>query len=299
LAKADTLMTRKRLLSLAGATLLFHDCSAKAVNPVRIGSKNSSENSTIAEIYAVALERENMAVERHMNLGNAQNVMAAIQRGDIDLYPEYVRTGREHPRQRAPAPHAVDLYGAAKRSYEQRYGITWLTPSPANDSPCLATSQYAAEQYWLLALPKCADIASELRFAATPEFLAPSGALLRLQQFYGGFKFKTVLSFDPGEQYYALDRGDVDVASAFTTDAQIAENQLVVLADDKHFWPQYNVAPVIRLTTIHSHPRVASVVNRISRRLTQYSVQQITMRLHLLGLEPHDVAADFVTKGGP
>ena len=228
------LITRRHSLGLIGAALLSPGCGAKAVNAVRIGSKSSSENVTIAEIYAVALERENVAVERHMNLGNAARLMAAVQRGDIDLYPEYVRTGVENPYGVSPASKSA-VYDAVKRLYERRYGITWLAPSPVNYSSCLVTSQYAAEEYWLLSLTKCAAIADQLRLAATVEFLAPGGMLDGLQRLYGGFNFKKVLTFAPGGQYDALSRGDADVANGFTTDSKIVEKQLAVLRDDNAF----------------------------------------------------------------
>jgi osmoprotectant transport system substrate-binding protein len=284
-------LTRRDSLGLIGSALLLGSCAPKAAGRVRIGSKSSGENATIAEIYAIALERENIAVERRLNLGSAETVMAAIQRGEIDLYPEYVRTGgKDVP----PVNDTVALHDAIKPLYTRRYGVTWLTPSPANDSPCLVTSPYAAEQYWLLALTRCAAIAPKLRFAATSDFLASGGAFERLQQLYGTLKFKEILTCDPGEQYDALSRGDVDVANGFTTDPQIAEKQLIVLRDDKGFWPRYNIAPVIRLATIQSHARVRSILDHISQTLTEYAVQQITMRLDLLSMDPHDVAEDFM-----
>ncbi len=289
------MITRRHSLGLIGAALLSPGCSAKAVNPVRIGSKSSSENVTIAEIYAVALERENVAVGRHMNLGNAASLMAAVQRGDIDLYPEYVRTGVENPYEISPASKSA-VYDAVRPLYERRYGVTWLAPSPVNYSPCLVTSQYAAEEYWLLSLTKCADIADQLRLAATSEFLASGGMLDGLQRLYGGFNFKKGLTFDPGAQHDALSRGDADVANGFTTESKIVEKQLAVLRDDKRFWPQCNVAPVIRLATLHSQPRVRFVLNRISRALTEYAVQQMNMRLDLLYMDAHDMAEDFVDK---
>lgn len=276
-----------------GAALLLPGCSARPLHAVRIGSQRSRENATIAEIYAVALERANIAVEPHMDFDSAQALMASIQRRDIDLYPGHVLAGPADSR--APSiEDSIELNSTGRSECERRYGITWLTPSPVNDSPCLATSQYAAEQYWLLTLTTCAELAPKLRFAATADFLAAGGALKRLQERYGGFRFKKVVECEPGTQYYLLNRGEADVANAFTTDSNIPEDQLVVLADDKHFWPRCNVAPVIRLATVHAHPRVPSALNAISRTLTQYAVQQMNMHRDLLDLDPRDVAEEFV-----
>jgi len=157
----------------------------------------------------------------------------------------------------------------------------------------MVTSQYAAEQYWLLSLSACSAMAPRLRFAATRDFLA-GGTLDGLRGRYGGFKFGKIVACDTIEQYYALNRGDVDVANGFATDAKIGESQLLVLGDDKHFWPRDNVVPVMRAAALRAFPQARHVLNRASRRLTQYAVQQMNAHMDLLSLEPSDVAEDFL-----
>ncbi len=229
-----------------------------------------------------------------MALGSAQYAMSALQRGDIDLYPDYIRTKASDPHRFSPEPAGTALYAALKPMYERRYGVTWLTPAPVNDAACLVTSQYAAEAYWLLTLTKCADIAGQLRLAATPAFVAKGGPLSGLQSSSKKFKFKKLLICEPGSQYDALGRGDADVATGFATDSNIAEQQLIVLRDDKGLWPRYNVAPISRLAAIRSHPRVRPILNRTSKTLTQFAVQQLDMRLDDLSMDPHDAAERFL-----
>ena len=262
---------------------MLPSCSAGPSNAIRIGSKDSSENATIAEVYAAALEKQHIVVARHLRLGNSQSVMAALVRGEIDLYPEFVRVeGDEH----------------ASASHEQSRDVTWLSPAPANDSPCLATSQYAAEQHWLLSVSKCARLARKLRLAATPDFLENGSALNRLQRLYGGLEFGKVIECEPGEQYAALGRGDAEVANGFTTDPELVEDQLVILMDDKKFWPRYHVTPVMRTAVLQSNPHVRSILDRTSRALTNFAVQQMNVRLSLLHMDPRDIAEDFIAANG-
>lgn len=272
------LFTRRRALEILGAVLLLPACASKRPNKVGIGSLSTIENELIAEIYATALDRQNIPVKRHMNLGDDTHAIAALQHGDIDLYPGY------------------ELDRATKHLYETRYGITWLAPAPVNDSPCLVVPQIVAQRHWLLNVSKCADLASELRLAATPDFVAPGGTLERLRKTYGGFQFKEVLTFDPSTQYYAVARGDADVANAFATDPKIAEDQLIVLSDDKHFWPQRPIAPVVRLTALHADGRLRPTLDRASQKLTQFALQQMNMRRDLLHIEPRDLAEDFIAQ---
>lgn len=247
---------------------------------MRIGSTSSDENTTIAEIYAAALEHANIPVVRHMRVGNERTAMLALRSGEIELYPGRLRARTS---QRGPDPAAHD-------------GITSLPASPANDSPCLVTSQYAAEQFWLLRLTKCAMIAPKLRLAATRDFIEPGGTLEQLRKRYGGFHFTDIVECRDGEQFYALNRGDADVANGFTTDPNIAQTQLIVLSDDKHFWPEEHIAPFVRIATLRARPHLAAALNPVSARLTLYTLQKLNARQRVLNMDSRDVADEFVSE---
>ena len=288
-------LTRRRALALLGAGALLPSCAGRgASGAIRVGSKNFSEDITIAEIYASALERANLPVERHMNLGSTQIATAAITRGDIDLYPEYTGTALIDVLRLPPMHDAAALFAKIKAEYAGRYGLAWLQPSPANDSQGLATTQQIAARYGLRTLSQCAKLAPQLRFAAIPEFLARADALPGLQRYYGGFTFKEVDSYAIGLQYQALIRGSADVCTAFTTDSQIAAGNLTVLLDDRHFWPPYNIAPVVRAATLRDHPQIASVLDKISPLLTDSAVRRLNQQVNVQKMDPADAAAQFL-----
>lgn len=288
-------LTRKDSLALIGAALALPRCSSGGgANAVRVGSKNFAEDITIAEIYAAALERANIPVERHMNLGSTQIATAALERGDIDLYPEYTGTGLIDVLHLPPERDAAVLLRKVKSAYQTRMGLTWLTPSPMNDSQGLATTQAIAQRYNLRTLSQCAKLAPQLRLAAIAEFLTRADALPGLQKFYGGFAFKNNRTYEIGLQYQALLGGDADVATAFTTDSQIGTNNLVVLQDDRRFWPPYNVAPVVRTAALKAHPQIAAVLDRVSPLLTDTVVRQLNYRVNVEHADPADAAQQFL-----
>jgi osmoprotectant transport system substrate-binding protein len=259
-----------------------------------VGSKNFAEDITIAEIYAAALEKASLKVERSMNLGSTQIATAAMQRGDIDLYPEYTGTGLIDVLHLPPMRDAQRLFDAVKSAYAQQYSMTWLTPSPMNDSQGLATTQAVARRYKLRTLSDCAKAAPQLRLAAIAEFLTRADALPGLQKFYGGFKFKDNRTYAIGLQYQALTSADADVCTAFTTDSQIGSENLIVLKDNRHFWPPYNVAPVVRNATLRAHPQIATVLNRISPLLTDAVVRQLNYQVNVEHMDPADAAKLFL-----
>ncbi|HEV3153923.1 MAG TPA: glycine betaine ABC transporter substrate-binding protein [Candidatus Baltobacteraceae bacterium] len=287
-------LRRAECLALIAAALAMPACSRSSAGSIRVGSKNFSEDITVAEIYAAALERAHIPVERHMDIGSTQIALAAMQRGDIDLYPEYTGTGLIDVLHLPPMHDASALYSTVKSAFERRFGITWLAPSPANDSQGLATTRSIAQKYGLKTLSQCARLASQLRFASVPEFVVRADALPGLQKFYGGFKFKDTRMYAIGLQYAALERGEADVATAFTTDSQIASDDLVLLQDDRHFWPPYNIAPVVREAALRAHPQIAGILNHIAPRLTDDAVRKLNLQVNVQKLDPADAAAQFL-----
>jgi osmoprotectant transport system substrate-binding protein len=286
-------LSRAQAIAMFGSALVLPQCGTP--NAIRIGSKNFSENITVAEIYAAVLERAGYKIERHMNLGSTQIAMAAIQRGDIQLYPEYTGTALIDVLHMAPIRDPKQIYDTVKREFQKRYGLTILNASPGNDSQGLAVTRAVAQKYNVRTLSQCAQAAPQLRLAAVPEFVARADALPGLQKFYGGFTFKSVRTFDIGLQYEALAHGDADVATAFTTDARIAADDLYVLQDDRRFWPPYNIVPVIRLDVLRkNYGSLAGTLNRVTEGLTDVALRRLNLEVDINKRDPADVASEFV-----
>jgi osmoprotectant transport system substrate-binding protein len=287
-------LTRARAIALVGSALALPQCGKSTA--IRVGSKNFSENITVAEIYAAALETAGWKVERHMNLGSTQIAMAAIQRGDIQIYPEYTGTALIDVLHMPPIRNAKKLFATVKTEYEKRFGLTILRASPGNDSQGLAVTSAVAAKYNVRTLSECANAAPQLRLAAVPEFVARADALPGLQKYYGGFNFKSVRTFDIGLQYEALARRDADVATVFTTDARITADNLVVLDDDRHFWPPYNIVPVVRdeLLQLHRWLSIKVTISNANLTLSDKALRRLNYEVDIKKRDPADVALEFI-----
>ncbi len=288
-------MRRRHALALLGAAPLAAGCAFDP-SALRVGSKNFTESFVIAEIYARALEAAGFRVTRLFNLGSTQIAMAAMARGDIDLYPEYTGTALIDVLHLGPIADSAKAYAVVSRLFARRYGIVWLSPSPMNDSQALATTRAIAARDSLATLSDVARAAGQLRLATIQEFLARPDGLPGLQRFYGGFAFREIRTYDIALKYRALLEGKADVASAFSTDGAIATNDLVVLRDNRHFWSAYNVAPVVRAATLAARPRIAPVLDAISPRITDRAAQAMNAAVEHDQADPSDVAAAFLGK---
>ena len=285
-------LSRRRALVLLASTVVLPHCAGRSA--LRVGSKNFTESIVVAEIYAQALESAGFAVERRLNLGSTQIALAAMSRGDIDLYPEYTGTALIDVLHHAPLHDARAIYVTVRDAFKTRYGIDWLEPSPMNDSQAIATTREIALKNNLRTLTDLARVSAKLRLATIPEFVTRADGLPGLHRLYGGFVFASVRTYDIALKYQALLNGAADVATAFTTDGTLATQRLVVLEDDKHLWPPYNVAPLVRSATLSRQPRIATVLNAISGRLTDANARAMNAAVEDRKQDPADVAAAFL-----
>jgi osmoprotectant transport system substrate-binding protein len=289
-------LTRGRALALLGAAGALPSCGRG--QRVTVGSKNFTEQLLLGEMYAQILTAHGVPVERRLNLGGTQIAMASLLRGDIDLYPEYTGTALITQLHLPPQSDGAAIYRTVKDAYAKRYGLTWLDPAPMNNTQALATTRAISRQYNVRTLSQLSVAAPQLRLGAVPEFTERPDGLPGLQRLYGGFRFKAVRLFDIGLKYKALLTGNVDVVVAFGTDGQIAADDLVVFVDDKHLWPVYAVAPVVRDATLRRYPVIAPALNTLSPLLTDATMRRLNKAVDIDEGEPADVARQFLHTAG-
>jgi len=286
------LLTAIACAACAPSALLPAGCARP--DRVKVGSKNFTEELILGEMYALLLEHQGLAVERRLDLGSTQVAMAALARGDIDLYPEYTGTALLVVLKAPPMSDRAAVYELVKREYAKRYDLTWLDPAPMNDTQALATTQATSARLHLRSLSECSRLAPRLRLGAPHEFLERPDGLPGLVKAYGGFAFARVVPVDIGLKYKALESGDVDVVVAFGTDGQIDADHLVVLEDDRHFFPPYAVAPVVRMQTLTAHPAITTALNALAPLLTDEVMRKLNAQVDGQKQEPADVASGFL-----
>ncbi len=294
-------INRARALAFIGSAATLAACGGKnaaAASTIAIGSKDFTEELILGEMYAAILEQNGFTITRKLDLGGTQVAMAALQRGDIDLYPEYTGTALITQLKAKPSKDAAANYRTVKAYYAAHYKLEWLEAAPFNDTQALATTQAIATKYSLKTLSDLAKAAPQLRLGAIPEFTKRDDALPGLQKAYGGFAFKDVKLFDIGLKYKALESGQVDVVVAFGTDGKIDVDKLYVFIDDKRFWPSYQVAPVVRKTTLDTYPAIATHLNKLAPLLTDDIMRGLNAQVDGAKKDPKAVALEFLRTHG-
>ncbi len=277
-----------------GGFLAVAGCTRQPADALRVGSKNFTEELLLGEMYAQLLEHAGHPVRRRLDLGGTNIAMASLLRGEIDLYPEYTGTALVAQLKLPPLHDRRQVYETVARIYRQRYHVRWLDPAPMNDTQALATTAATARRLNMYTLSACSRLAPELRLGAVPEFTDRPDGLPGLQNAYGGFRFKSIELIDIGLKYKALLDNQVDVVVAFGTDGQIDAYNLVVLDDDRHFFPPYQVAPVVREDALVRVPELPAVLNPLAPHLTDRVMRHLNWRVDGRHEDPADVARDFL-----
>ncbi|UVC08828.1 ABC transporter [Rhizobium sp. TH2] len=280
------------VLGLALATPAF------AADAVKIGSKNFTEQFVAAEIYAQALEKAGIEVERHLNLGATLVAQTALTTGEIDFYPEYTGTAMAAVVKGDLSGSADKIYSEVKDYYEKNLQLTLLEPTKINNGYAIITLPETAEKYKLKTLTDLGPVSKDLIFGAEGGFSERKDGLPGLKKVYG-IEFREFKVFAKlGIRYSAVMNKDLDVSYGFTTDWQIAENKLTILEDDKALFPPYFLVPVIRQDALAKNPKIAEVLNKVSPLMTSDNMREMNAKVERDKEEPADVAAEFLKEQG-
>jgi osmoprotectant transport system substrate-binding protein len=265
---------------------------------IKVGSKNFTEQFIVAEIYAQALEKAGFTVERHLNLGATAIAQAALEHGDIDLYPEYTGTAMAAVVKGDLSGSADKIYSDVKNYYESKFHLTWLATTNINNGYAMIVKPAIATKYNLKTLSDLGPASKDLVFGAEAGFQDRGDGLPALKTVYG-IDFREFKNFaSPNFRYSALLNDNINVSIGFGTDWQIADDKLVVLDDDKHLWPPYFLAPVVRQDTLAGNPKLADVLNKVSPMLTNENMRELNAKVDRDKEEPADVAEEFLAAHG-
>jgi osmoprotectant transport system substrate-binding protein len=270
---------------------------------ITVGSKNFTEQYILGELYAQALEANGFNVEKKLDLGSEQIADKALQNGQIDLYPEYTGTA-------LVAIHGVEgetpetpeaTYQRAKELYARRDPAdTMLTPAQFNNTYGIFVRREVAEQNNLKNLNDLAEASGELTFVSFSEFQNRSDGYPNMQRNYPGLDFGDVKIVNSigGPIYQGVLQGEGDVGVGFTTDGQLASDELVVMEDPKSIWPFYYPAPVVRSEVLEQNPEMEEVLNSVSESLDAETMRELNAQVDIEREEPEDVATEYLQEKG-
>lgn len=287
-----------RLLALAAVTS-FAAGSAQAATIV-VGGKNFTEQLLLSEMTSQLLKHDGFNVDKKDGMGS-QVVRDAQINGQVDVYWEYTGTSLVTYNKISTPMNAADTYKKVKE-LDAKKGLTWLNPSTANDTYALAVQNKNPKTdaiKTLSDLAKAYNDGKNLVMAVNAEFPGRPDGLPGLEKAYG---FKTsradLKPMDSGLTYQALKNGQVAIALVFATDGRIKAFDFRVLKDDKQFFPNYAIVPVVRTETLKANPGLAKPLNALSAKLTNDAMQKLNAEVDVDKKSIENVSTEFLKASG-
>lgn len=285
------------ILALVIISALISGCG-KSSGTVVIGSKNFTEQIIMGNILATLIEKNtNLKVVRKLNLGGTDVAFNALKSGDIDMYVEYTGTGLVNILKKPTQNNSDAVYNEVKKDFKEKYNLDWLEPIGFNNTYTLAISPSVEEKYHPKTISDLKKISSNLVLGSTMEFTERPDGYPGLKKTYN-IKFKSVKGMDSGLRYPAIEKGDVDVIDAFSTDGMLKAYNLTVLKDDKNFFPPYYAAPLVRDDTLKKYPELKDVLNKLAGQINDETMRELNYKVDKLGEDPKTVADDFLKSKG-
>ncbi|WP_326736435.1 glycine betaine ABC transporter substrate-binding protein [Streptomyces sp. NBC_01022] len=319
--------TRRVRTALAGAAalaLVLAGCGLKSGSPMvddvvpgsaglrhplagaslTVTSKNFSENIILGQMIGLIFKAAGAEVLDRTNLPGSISAREAIAQGDADAMYEYTGTGWiTYLGHAKPIADPMEQWKAV-RDADRKNGVTWLPQSTLNNTYALAISKKNNAKYHLKTLSDVAALSKKNPSAVTicveNEFASRNDGLPGMEKAYGmSIPEANIKKMDAGIVYTQVSKSDSCLlGEVFTTDGRIKAMDLDVLTDNKHFFPNYNAAPVIHSATFDKYPVIAELLDPLSARLTTEVAQVLNAKVDVDGEDPHEVAKEWLIQEG-
>lgn len=264
-----------------------------------MASKTFTESRILAETMAQLIEENtDISVERKINLGGTLMVFSALESGQVDVYPEYTGTAWAILlEEREPRVGPLEVWLRVSRACRKRFGLEWLLPFGFRNSYALAVRRDLAEELGLSRISDLLPHQERLRAGVSHEFLNRSDGFPGLAAAYG-LEVGNVRGLEHGLAYRAIAANEVDLIDVYTTDGRLVDAELVMLDDDRHFFPPYDCAPVIRAEILRSHPEVRDLLERLAFRISNARMQRLNHAVEVEGRSFQHVARELLREEG-
>jgi len=293
-------MTRfieRALAALAVATLSVSTAAAA----ITVGGKNFTEQLLMAEMTTQLLDAHGYDAEKRDGMGSTVLRKAQLN-GQVDLYWEYTGTSLVTYNKKSPKGLSPQETAEKVRSMDKKKGLVWLDCSDANNTYALAVRKgidNTSDIKTLSDLAAAYNNGRELTLATDAEFSQREDGLPGLEKAYDFDVPRSMqATMDAGLTYKALKEGQADIGLVFATDGRIDAFDFRVLKDNKHFFPNYALCPVVREETLSANPELKGILNELSAHLDTRTMQRLNGRVDVDKVEVRKVARQFLQKQG-
>lgn len=275
-------------------------CGGSEVPRLVVGAKNFTEQVVLGEILAQHLERSLGArVDRKWNLGGTFVCHHALVAGQIDLYVEYTGTALTAILKESPSRTPREALDLVRERYDREWELDWTEPLGFENTFAMVVRGGDARRLELRTLTDAVPHARGWRLGCGYEFGEREDGLRGLVATYGLEFGEPPRLMDLGLLYRALAERSVDLVSGNSTDGQIVALDLVVLEDDRRYFPPYDAVPVVRRATLERVPGLREALSALGGAISAERMRAMNLAVSGEHRAESDVAREFLESAPP
>lgn len=289
---------RASLLAVTLAVLFAAGCGRRA-DTIVIGSKNFPEQALLGEILAQQIAAHTrLRVERRFYLAGTFICQQAILAGRIDAYVEYTGTALAAILHEATSHDPAAVLAEVRQQYQRRFRLAVLPPLGFNNTFAIVVRGADARRLGLRTISQAARFAPQWRAAFGYEFLSRPDGYAGWARAYGLHFATRPRVLDLGLLYRALLDRQVDLVAGNSTDGLLTARDLVVLSDDRHYFPPYQAVPIVREATLARHPEVGAALAALAGTISDATMRSLNYQVVAQHRDIATVARDFLRSRG-
>jgi osmoprotectant transport system permease protein len=280
------------LLGVVGVGMLY---PRGAGTRIAVGAKDFTEQLILGELLAQAIEaKTDLKVERRFDLGGSL-AHEALVAGEIDMYVEYTGTALLAILKEPAMSDPQAVYRRVQAEYRRRFNLEWSEPLGFNNTFAILVRGNTARKLGLKSISDAAKFAPRWSAGFGQDFMSRPDGYPGFARAYG-LHFNEIREMDLSLTYRALAEGQVDLIAGNSTDGLIARYGLFQLEDDRHFFPPYDAAPVVRRETLKRYPELRGVLRQLGGILSVKEMRELNYQVDGEKRRPRDIVRDFLIR---
>jgi osmoprotectant transport system substrate-binding protein len=275
--------------------LLFVLSGCKHQDKIVIGSKNFSEQVILGELLSQYVEKKlHLTVDRRLNLGGTFICHKALLAGDMDLYVEYSGTAYTAILKKEPKNDPKQVFAETKDAYQKQFDCEWTSPLGFNNTFAMIIRGEDARRLGIHTISESAKYSPQWKAGFGYEFMERKDGFPGLSSTYNLQFAETPKVMDLTLTYKAVAEKKVDFIAGNSTDGLIPKLDLFVLEDDKHYFPPYEAAPVVRKATLQKFPGLQKALEDLGGTIPEQTMRQMNYSVDVEHRDVKEVVAEFL-----
>jgi osmoprotectant transport system substrate-binding protein len=285
-------------MTLVGAIASCSPSPSQA-GDIIIASKDFTEQDILGQLLAQVIEaKTKLKVDLRPRLGGSFICHQAITNGKIDAYIEYTGTAYTGILKQAAIADPEQLYLRLRQDYAQKFDLAVLPSLGFENTFAMIIRGEAAQQYQIKTLSEATQYTPQWRGGFGYEFMERADGYPGLAKAYGLKFSKPPEIMDLGLIYRAILQKQVDLVAGNSTDGQIARLGLVILKDDKQYFPAYQAVPIVRAATLQKYPQLQGAIEQLAGKISAPEMQRMNYLVEGELADPKLVAQEFLRSQG-